>query len=425
MNSIRRRVMWMSVLATLMVGTAAVPSRGVSSSSKAGSETSAVQTYRVQGVSTKETRTEVARTGAAIEAIGPDFVLVRALAYEIAAIQSLGYQVSVLPQDDFPSEDARFHNYDEMVADVTAVAAAHPDIVSMFSIGKTYRGRDIWAAKISDNVAIDEDEPEVLFDAAHHAREHLTVEMTLFILHLFADNYGQVQQITKLVDTREIFVIFIVNADGAEYDIQNDFYHYWRKNRQPNPPTQWIGTDNNRNYDYRWDCCGGSSDDPASDTYHGAAPFSTPESAALAAFVDSRVIGGVEQITSHISYHTYSQLILWPYGYTFENIPPDMDPVDHQVFVTMGEAMAATTCKPDCFTPEQSSDLYITDGTTTDWMYGAHRIFSFTFELYPACCDFYVEDEVIGQQTKRLRSSVLYLVRHADCPYEVIGQSCS
>ena len=88
--------------------------------------------------------------------------------------------------------------------------------------------------------------------------------------------------------------------------------------------------------------------------------------------------------------------------------------------------MADSTCRGgDCYTPQQSSDLYITDGSNLDWMYGAQKIFAFTIEMYPSCCDFYVPDEVIGQQTKRLRNAIVYLLDHADCPYEVIGGSCS
>jgi carboxypeptidase T len=422
----RLRHLLVACLAVGLVAALSPPSTasgGGVATAPAGSE-STVGTYRVSGVFDKYQRTAIARTGAAIEFVQSDFVILRATRTEIAAIRSLGYVASpVAVPDDFPPEDAKYHNYDEMVADVTAVEAAHPDIVNMFSIGQTSEGREIWAAKISDNVAVDENEAEVLFDGMHHAREHLTVEMTISILHLFADNYGRVNRITNLVNNREIYVVFMMNADGGEYDIQGGFYHYWRKNRQVTDPPD-IGTDNNRNYDYKWDCCGGSSDDPGSETYHGPFPFSTPESAAIADFTDSRVIGGEQQITTNITFHTYGELIMWPYGYTFQDIPPDMDPVDHEVFVTMGQAMADRTCNPQCFTPQQSSDLYITDGTTTDWMYGVHRIFSFTFELYPSCCDFYVPDEVIRAQTKRMRGAFMYLVDHADCPYEVIGGTC-
>jgi hypothetical protein len=76
---------------------------------------------------------------------------------------------------DFPAYDAGFHSFPEMVAEIHAAEADHPGIVDVFSIGKSHEGRDIWAAKVSDNVATDEAEPEVLIDALHHAREHLTV----------------------------------------------------------------------------------------------------------------------------------------------------------------------------------------------------------------------------------------------------------
>lgn len=74
---------------------------------------------------------------------------------------------------------------------------------------------------------------------------------------------------------------------------------------------------------------------------------------------------------------------------------------------------------------EQSSDLYITDGSNRDWMYGAHRIFAFTLEMYPKCCDFYVPDEVIATQTARVAPALMYLLDHADCPDEVIGDPCA
>src|SRR5580765_5108452 len=144
--------------------------------------------------------------------------------------------LSALPASaaDFPAKDSRYHNFTEMVTDIHAVETAHPDIVHVFSIGKSYQGRDIWAAKISDNVATDENEPEVLFDALHHAREHFTVEQALYLLHLLADNYGKDSTITNLVNTREVYIIFMVNPDGGEYDLtcggSHAPYCAWRKN---------------------------------------------------------------------------------------------------------------------------------------------------------------------------------------------------
>jgi carboxypeptidase T len=413
-----------AVVALLSVPGAAVARSGAT---KAGAQIQTVSTYRVEGVSDKFQRTAIARTGADIVFVDGSSVIIRANQRNLSAIQALGYATTAVQLgDNFPPEDARYHNYDEMVTDINAVEAAHPDIVDVFSIGKSYENRDIWAAKVSDNVAVDESEPESLFDGMHHAREHLTVEMTMSILHLLADNYGHINKITNLVNNREVYIVFDLNPDGGEYDILNEFYHYWRKNRQPTPNPNYIGTDLNRNYDYKWGCCGGSSGFEGDETYRGPSPESTPEVAAYAAFVESRVIGGKQQITTSISFHTYGQLVMWPYGYTFTNIPPDMDPTDYEVFTTMGTAMANRTCQQgDCYTPQQSSDLYITDGSNLDWMYGSQRIIAFTIEMYPSCCDFYVPDEVIRQQTNRMRGVIAYLLDHADCPREVIQQSCS
>ncbi|MFL5779505.1 MAG: M14 family zinc carboxypeptidase [Chloroflexota bacterium] len=330
---------------------------------------------------------------------------------------------------DFPSKDSRYHSYAEMVTDIHAVAAAHPDIVSVFSIGKSYQGRDIWAAKVSDNVATDEPEPEILFDALHHAREHLTVEQALYLFHALANGYGTDTQITNLVNGREIWIIFAMNPDGFVYDLtctgsSHPPYCAWRKNRQPNAGTTAIGTDLNRNYGYHWGCCGGSSGSPSSILYRGKTSFSAPETRAFRDFVLSRIVGGIQQIKAHITFHTNGELILWPYGYTKTDVPVDMTAADHQAFVTMGRAMAAR----NGYTAEQSSDLYITDGDQIDWLYGSQRIYSFTWELFPTETptvwgDHYPADENIAPQTARNRSALLYFLTVGACPHQTINRT--
>jgi hypothetical protein len=390
-------------------------------------EPGALQRYRVGQVYTREQRSAIAATGAEIEAVGKDQVIVVASPEQRRQIAALGFTLQPAPRpSDFPIPDADYHNYAEMTADVQATAAAHPSIVQLFSIGTSYQGRELLAAKISDNVGQDEDEPEALFVGLYHAREHLTVEMQLYLLHLLADNYGLAgqEQITGLVDSREIYLIFELNPDGGEFDIASGNYRFWRKNRQPNGSSADVGTDLNRNHSYRWGCCGGSSSILGSETYRGVAPTSAPEVAAIERFVNSRVIGGRQQIAVAISFHTYSELILWPYGYTFDELPPDMWPDDHAVFVTLGQAMAAS----NGYQPMQASSLYATDGDFVDWAYGRHRIFAFTFEMYPAQAlfgdgGFYPPAAVIAMQTARNRDAVLYLLENAACPYATIGKA--
>jgi hypothetical protein len=330
---------------------------------------------------------------------------------------------------DFPAKDSRYHNFPEMVAEIHATEAAYPDIVDVFSIGKSHQGREIWAAKISDNVAIDEPEPEILFDALHHAREHMTVEQALYLLRVLTVDYATDQRVRTLVNGREIFIVFAVNPDGFEFDLTATTgahrpYRAWRKNRQPNAGSSYVGTDLNRNYGYRWGCCGGSSGSKSAITYRGPAAWSAPEVRAMRDFVNSRVIDGRQQIKSHVSFHTNGQLVLWPYGYTKTNRPADMSIDDYNAIVAFAKGQAGR----NGYKAEQSSDLYITDGDQIDWMYGVHRIFSYTWELYPpetatVWGDHYPADERIAAQTARNRTALLFVIDVGACPYRWTGKT--
>ena len=206
---------------------------------------------------------------------------------------------------EFPAGYTGFHSYTEITAETAAVAAAHPDITQRFSIGKSYQGRELWAMKISDNVATDENEPEVLFDGSHHADEHMAAEMTLRIMHWLVDGYGTNTRITNIVNSREVWIVFLVNPDGAEYDISGGQFRHWRKNRQPTPGSSSIGTDLNRNYGYRWGGGGNTSSNPAAITYRGPSAFSAPETRAMRDFLASRVVDGKQQIRVGITFHEY------------------------------------------------------------------------------------------------------------------------
>ena len=327
---------------------------------------------------------------------------------------------------DYPAKDARYHAYPEMVSHIKQVAAKHPDIVRVFSIGQSHQGRKLWAAEISDNVGVDEGEPEVLFDGLHHAREHLSAELPIYILDLLANQYGRQtdlgQRITKLVNKRRTWVVFMVNPDGLQYDLTGKPYRAWRKNRQPTPGTSQIGTDLNRNYGYRWGCCGGSSGRPSASDYRGPRAWSAPEVRAMRDFVNSRVVDGVQRVRTHITFHTAGELVLWPYAYTAKGLPPDMTALDRDAFKAMGRAMART----NGYRAKQSNSLYPSDGDMIDWMYARHRIFSFTFELYPTGGGtrkhWYPPDEVIARENRRNRDAVLYLMGKAWCPYHALGQ---
>jgi hypothetical protein len=386
--------------------------------------------YEVYDVRTLTQRNAIAGTGAAIDGVEHAVAEITATRSEVKALRALGFTVKPaavsLPGEDvstmdFPSRDAAYHNYAEMIAEVNAITAQYPAIASKRVLGKSYQGRDIVAVKISDNVATDEAEPEVLYDANHHAREHLTVEMAVYLLHMYADNYASDSRIRSVVNSREIWIIPSVNPDGSEYDIATGSYRSWRKNRQPNSGSQYVGTDLNRNYSYKWNCCGGSSGSPSSETYRGPSAFSAPETQVVRDFVNSRVVGGVQQIKAAMDFHTYSELVLWPFGYTNSTTTTGMSVDQYNTFATLGRQMAAT----NRYTPEQSSALYITDGDLLDWLWGVHKIWAYTFEMYPTSSSaggFYPPGSVIVRETSRNKEAALMLAEAADCPYKVIGK---
>lgn len=396
------------------------------------------RSYEVTGPRTAAQRTAVAATGASVDAVRPGSVVITADAAQAERVRRMGYPVRVLPGPpdrsegrkatpfDFPPADAKYHNYKEAMAEIDADVAAHPAIMSKQVIGTSYEGRDIVAVKITNGAEKPPGsaaaKPEVLFTAHQHAREHLTVEMTLYLLKEFGSQYGKDARVTKMVDERVIWVVPDLNPDGGEYDIATGSYRSWRKNRQPNAGSSARGTDLNRNWDYKWGCCGGSSGSTGSETYRGTAPESAPEVKVVADFVRSRIVGGKQQIKAAIDFHTYSELVLWPFGWTYDDTAPGMTKDDRDAFATVGTSMAAS----NRYTPEQSSDLYITDGSIDDWLWGNQKIFAYTFEMYPGSSGagggFYPPDEVIDRETARNRDAVLRLLENADCMYRSIGK---
>ncbi|CAM3437503.1 M14 family metallopeptidase [Kibdelosporangium persicum] len=416
------------LLAAAALGAAMLLPLPITASAQPEQSTAAVADSRPSAIYTVENTTPVSRT--AISRFGVDIhgtdggtLTFAATASQAKALREAGFRLTQqMTTLDFPPADSMYHNYAEQTTELQKIAADHSSIARLSSIGKSYQNRDLWLLKISDNAATDESEPEVLFTCQQHAREHLTPEMCLRIANRYTDGYGSDAAITNEVNSKEIWIVTSVNPDGSEYDIATGSYRSWRKNRQPNAGSSNVGTDLNRNWGFQWGCCGGSSGSTGSETYRGPSAFSAPETQRLRDFVNSRVVGGVQQIKTHIDWHTYSELILWPFGYTYNNTAPGLDANQERAFRTLGQQMAQT----NNYTPQQSSDLYVTDGSIGDWMWGAHKIWSYTFEMYPRSGGggFYPPDEVIVRETSRNDRAVALFLSYSDCVPRVIGGSC-
>ncbi len=366
--------------------------------------------------STKEERTRLLQLGLSIEEVGETSVsgivhrdsLPAFEAKDLAVISRMPLsQFAVSGYKDFPAQDAAYHNYSEMYGRLKALETANPDVASLFSIGRTVQGREIWNLRINSSAkgAAQSAKPGAVFQGAHHAREHLSVEVPLLFAVWLLEN-RRAPDVKKLIETLDIHIQPMINPDGAEHDIADGKYKWWRKNMSMNSGSQ--GVDLNRNYDSWW-CESGASNSPWADTYCGPSAFSEPESRAVRDFVKAR-----PNLKTMISYHTYGELVLYPWGGKYEDIP---DQNDLKVFRNLAQGMARLTG----YKAQKSSDLYAATGDSCDWAYAEAGIFAFTFELTPkggwgSGGTFYPGAGVIEKSVRDNVQAALHLLKYTDNP---------
>lgn len=366
-------------------------------------------------------RSLVASTGVAIEIAKEDYVIAYGNDIELKKIKDLGRLIAAsnlatelkLQPKDFPTKDSIYHNYAELTTALNEIAQKNTDLVQLTSIAKTTEGHDLWALRISSDLKNADQKPAAIYMGGHHAREHLSVEMPLMFAQYIIDQYrANNERIVRLVNSRDIHIIPTVNPDGMEYDIKDGSYKMWRKNRARNADGTY-GVDLNRNYGFKWGT-GGSSSNTSSETYKGTKPFSEIESTAIKNYIEAHT-----NITTLLSFHSFSKLILYPWGHKYDGIDVISDKNVH-------ETMAKKMAQWNGYSPEQSSELYIASGDTTDWSYGVHKIISFTFELDPANtgfggAGFYPGPDVIQPVFQKNIEPMLYLLEYADNPYRVLN----
>ncbi len=257
------------------------------------------------------------------------------------------------------------------------LAESHQRIVAQRVTGTTYGGRDITAIQVTKGATGSDipDRPAVLYNAMQHAREWLAGETCRRTLDYFVKNYGKDTsagtEVTKLVNTTELWFVCVNNPDGYEYTFTPG-NRLWRKNLRDNDNNGVIevgdGVDPNRNFSSNWGRDDeGSSPNPANETYRGPSPASEPETQAMEALFDE--IHPVFQKNDH----TAAELLLYPQGFQ-----QDTPSADNEIFT----ALAGDLFKPGIpgFLPELSAGLYITNGDFTDWAYNTQDTLSFTPE---------------------------------------------
>jgi len=272
---------------------------------------------------------------------------------------------------------SNYRTYAEQVTWYRNVATANPTIARLTSIGTSNNGNDQPVLVLTENTGARK--PAFYIQCQIHAREWISGATCNYLIWQFVEHYRANDALARrILNTAEIHLVPFTNPDGYLWTWSNT--RLWRKSRNANSGSTCIGTDLNRNYNDNWGR-GGSSTDPCSDTFMGRAPADTPEVRNTAGYYQriAPVIGAIDM-------HSYSQLILRPYGWTTALSP------DETRLNALGASMqtAIRNVHGRAYTNQRSIQLYITTGSAGDWFYGASRptnggfrTAAYTFELRP------------------------------------------
>jgi len=186
-----------------------------------------------------------------VDGVFEGWARVHLLAEELETLRGLGYSVTVLPPEKYlgmhlppPGEGpletaevpAEYHTYESLTSELQAIAASHPEITRLTTIGQSVQGRELWMMKISDNAGLDEDEPEAAYISSMHGDEVVGKEMCVNLINYLVDNYGTDSRVTDLVDATEIWIMPSMNPDGTasaqrynanNVDLNRDFPDYY------------------------------------------------------------------------------------------------------------------------------------------------------------------------------------------------------
>ncbi|WP_432058985.1 M14 family zinc carboxypeptidase [Streptomyces sp. S1] len=259
--------------------------------------------------------------------------------------------------------------------EVLDTARTHPGLTKVVSIGKTLKGQDILALKVSKGAKRTEDgsKPATLYMSNQHAREWITPEMTRRLLHHYLDGYGKDERITRIVDTTELWFVLSANPDGYDHTHADPANRQWRKNLRDNDGDGRTGpgdgVDLNRNFAYKWGYDNeGSSPDPADETFRGKGPMSEPETRAIDAF--QKRIG----FAYGINYHSAAQLLLYGVGWQVATDTPD------DVALRALAGTPENSAVPG-YRPQVSSELYTTNGEADGHAANVNGMQMFTPEM--------------------------------------------
>lgn len=274
----------------------------------------------------------------------------------------------------------------------------NPTVAEAEVIGQSWEGRDLIAYRFT-GPGDASNRPAVLFNNMCHAREWISPMTGAYIAQTLAEGYGTDPRITALLDTCVVHLIPIANPDGYLFS-WTPGGRLWRKTRRLNGDGT-FGVDWNRNFAEGWGI--GSSGITTSEVYRGTAPFSEPETQAFRDYVLAN-----PAIAAHIDFHSFGQLVLWPWGDRPET-PPEPD-FTRLVDLGIGMVDAIRAVNGAVYIPQAGIDLSVAGGTSPDWTYAATGALGYTVELRPVSSNpgfILPADQIIPTATEATEAALL------------------
>ncbi|MCQ4165701.1 M14 family zinc carboxypeptidase [Tahibacter harae] len=333
---------------------------------------------------------------------------------------------------------ACYRTVEETQTTMSQLAAQKPNLAEVIDIGpsweKTRNAANGYTLKVlrlgnKGTDATIADKANMVVLSGLHAREYTPAETMTRFAEWLVNGYGSDAEATWLMDHFRFHLVLQSNPDGrkkAEAGLS------WRKNTNNTNGScgsSSYGTDLNRNFPFHWNSApGGSSGDPCNETYRGPVRASEPETQAIINYVagtlgsNGSYSGGVfpdrraDAVSAaapedykgvFMDIHSYAQLVLWPWGDTATAAP------NGTALRTFGRRLAYF----NGYYPQQSDELYATDGATDDNMYGSLGVPAFTIELgvafFESCTTF--QNTTLPQNLAALR----YAARNLQAPYKL------
>ena len=266
------------------------------------------------------------------------------------------------------------YTFSEVEVKMDSLAVLFPNFISeKDSIGTSIEGRTIWAFKVSDNPAQDEDEPEILYTGLTHAREPLGMMNQFYFVQWLMENYSTNNVAEYLVNNRELWFIPVINPDGYVYNesIAPNGGGMHRKNRRDTGCGNGTqrGIDLNRNYGYEWGADdNGSSPNPCSNVFRGDSTFSEPETQGIRDFILGHEFSNV------LHYHSYSNVLIHSFGN--DSLPAEPD-------LTTLREIGWEMSKYNGYQVGTGYETigYGVNGDAVDWSYGTAGLISYTPEV--------------------------------------------